>query len=134
MKIYLASSFSLIGRIKWLKEYLEHNGHEITVKWWLLDYKEALGDITNSDWYKMPDIKRIYERNMKGIDDADVLILVAPEFESKKFNGANIEVGYALAKGKKVMSFGKIERSGMYWSIEKHTTIQGIIEALSLEP
>ena len=130
LKIYLASSFSLVERVKWVCEYLEMYGHEVTVKWWEKDFKTAFGNVTDDFWYGIPGIKEIHDRNFKGIDDADVLILIAPKTEPRKFNGANIEVGYALARGKRVMAFGNIERSAMYWAVEPHTHINYIVNAL----
>ena len=118
MKIYLASSFSLREKVERLSYNLENFGHTITVKWWLKDYKEV-GSREDTVWYSDPIIKGISERNFKGIDEADALILVCHDEKTRKFNGANIEVGYAIAKGKKVYYFGKIERSAMYQPLDK---------------
>lgn len=130
MKVYLASSFDLKGDVMWLTKRLEEEGHEITVKWWRRDFKQAMGIVCDNSWYSFPEIKEILERNFEGIDNSDVLILVCPLQYSMKFNGANVEVGYALAKGKRVLSFGMIERSAMYWAIERHYVLDTLFGAL----
>lgn len=129
MKIYLASNFSLVEKVKLLADYLEDNGHEIIVKWWTTDFKKALGEMTDAEWYKKPEIKEISDRNFKGIDCADLLIIVASGIP-QKFIGANIEVGYAIAKGKPVFSFGNLERSGMYHQVLQHNGLTALMESL----
>ena len=69
----------------------------------------------------------VKERNFKGIDKADVLILVCPSDKPKKFNGANIELGYAIGKGKIVMSVGLLERSAMYHGVANFSGLDGIL-------
>ena len=112
MKFYLASSFDYKDHVKELASWLEERGHTITCRWWLIDYKEALGEIPDAEWYGRPIVRTIYQRSFKAIEDADALILVAPR--PKSFNGANIEVGIALGLRKHTICFGESERSGMY--------------------
>ena len=130
MKIYLASSFSLKDSVEEVKRHLINGGHTITVEWWHTDFKESLGILSDKNWYATDDIKHICQRNFNGIDIADAVILIAPKEGTKKFNGANIEIGYAIAKGKRVLSIGNIERSGMYQPIEKHIYIETLLASL----
>lgn len=134
MKIYLASSFSLSNAVETLSNLLEAKGHIITVKWWHKDFKKAFGTISDNEWYNLPKIKMICERNFRGIDKADILILFAPTIEAKKFNGANIEVGYAIGKGKRVLSVGKIERSAMYLPIERCGNMEELLRIITIFP
>lgn len=121
MKIYIASSFRFTDAVRTLADQLEKRGHMITCKWWLVDYKVAL-DISNDEvWFSQPIIRTIYLRSFKAIEDADLLILVAPE--ASRFNGANIEVGIALALHKPVVCLGELVRSAMYEPLIRcHTT------------
>jgi len=115
VKAYLASSFDLAYRVEEISKFLNENDIDITVRWWNRDFKEL--DLPLQVWYKHNLIKRVKERNFKGIDECDFLVLVCPEDKPKKFNGGNIEVGYAFGKGKQVFSIGKIDKSGMYFDV-----------------
>ncbi len=121
MKFYIASSFGFCDAVKSLANMLEDRGHTITCKWWLVDYKEALGIVDDEIWFSQPIIRTIYRRSLKAIEDADILILVAPE--PHRFNGANIEVGMALALHKPVICMGTLMRSAMYEPLIRCLTI-----------
>lgn len=124
-KFYLASSFSLKDKVIKLAEALKKKGHEVTHDWWNFDYKTI--NLPDYEWYKHPKVEGISEKNFDAIDRADALILVAPDKECKKFNGANIEVGYALARGMEVLSVGVLERSAMYVPLTQFDTIDELI-------
>lgn len=118
MKIYLASAFRFVPQVEHLAFLLESMGHKITCKWWVGGDTKVTGKnetLTDEEWYTQPLAKYIRDRDFKGVSDADIVILVCPERHS--FNGANVEIGYAIALGKIVMSVGPIERSAMYQSI-----------------
>jgi len=126
MKVYLASSFDLIRKVKAIAETLKEKGHTVTVEWWHRDYKKLpLADV---DWYEDIKVKAISKRNFQGIREADIFVLVAPTTTSKKFNGANIELGYALALEKPCFSVGHLQRSAMYVSVTKCDSIEEILE------
>lgn len=112
MKFYLASAFGFTEQVRKLARKLEQRGHTITCRWWIVDFKTALHIPNNEKWFSQPIIRTIYQRSFKAVEDADILILVAPE--KHKFNGANIEVGMALALHKPVICLGELERSAMY--------------------
>ena len=128
MKFYLASSFRNVESVKGLASQLEARGHIITCRWWLCDYKVALGITDDEAWFSQPIIRTIYRRSHKAIEDADMLILVAPE--ACKFNGANIEVGIALALHKPVICLGKLERSAMYEPLIRCPTMEELDKTL----
>ena len=130
MKVYLASSFDLKEKVQQTACLLELKGVEITRKWWLKDYKNAFGQILDEDWYDREEVKWVSEENFKAIDQAEAVILVCPDDSPHRFTGANIEVGYALAKGKRVLALGMLARSAMYASVEKHRTIDAVLIAL----
>ena len=126
MKVYLASSFDLIRRVEAIAKTLREKGHTVTVEWWQKDYKKL--PLADSDWYEDARVKAISKRNFQGIREADIFVLVAPTTTSKKFNGANIELGYALALEKPCFSVGHLQRSAMYVPVTKCDSIEEVLE------
>lgn len=116
IKIYLASKFSLRQKVEYLSNYLVTHGFSITCKWWNDDIKQlslkAKGNI-DDEWYRFREVIAVSERDYRGIDNADVVILVSTK-EPMSFNGANIEIGYAIAKGKKIFILGAVDRCALY--------------------
>ena len=126
MKVYLASSFDLIKKVDALAKVLREKGHKVMVEWWRKDFKKLpLADV---DWYEDARVTAISERNFQGIREADIFVLIAPTLTSKKFNGANIELGYALALGKPCYSVGRLQRSAMYVPVTKCDSIEEVLE------
>lgn len=133
MKIYLASSFRFVEDVKKLQEWLITEGsqkdqHEITCEWWHTDYKQHLKTKTINEWFSEPVIKVIYQRSLQAIRECDLLILVSPE--PTKFNGANVEVGMALALGKPVIAYGQVEKSGMYEPLVRCSNLEQLALAM----
>jgi nucleoside 2-deoxyribosyltransferase len=134
MRIYLASSFELKDKVQRISDLLEEQGIGITRKWWVRDYKAVFGQIADDEWYCNDEVRSVSRKNFEAIDQAHALILVCDDKTSRKFVGANIEVGYALAKGKRVFSIGVLERSAMYVPVERHATIDTVIKVLASPP
>lgn len=133
MKLYLASSFDLVSKVGIIADYLEQFGHVITVKWWSkdgFDLKDKKADQTSDAFYQDEVCKLIFERDRRGVFDADALIIVADEFP-KKFNGANIEYGIAVGVGKPCFSIGMLENSAMYYPVVKCGSLDELVKALS---
>lgn len=128
MKVYLASSFNLANRVEAVANQLKSLGHTITLEWWHTDLKRL--EMSDDAWYDFSVIEDVYNRNLKAINEADVVILIAPEERPKKFNGANIEIGYAIANNKPVYSVGKLERSAMYAPVEKYSSLKELMVTL----
>lgn len=118
MKVYLASSFSLKDKIVWINRYLESKGIECVDKWWTRDLKTET-ELSDREWYSQNIVKSLVKRHWHSIENCDAFVLIAPRTHSKKFNGANIELGYALACGITCFSVGLIERSAMYVDVIK---------------
>ncbi len=129
MKIYLASSFDLKEKVQQVADILEKHGHQITRKWWDKNFKEII-KIEAPEWFQHPDVVAVAKKNFSAIEAADALILVAPHDRTKKFNGANIELGYALALKKFCFSLGKLEKSAMYVPVTQVTTIEELLDHL----
>ena len=117
MRIYLASKFALKNRVDKISKCLELDGHIITCKWWYDDIKSMQlknNDDKDSAWYKHPEVTKICLRDYNGVDDCDVLILISDEEKALSFNGANVELGYAFARGKDIYILGKVDRNALY--------------------
>ena len=78
-----------------------------------------LDSLPDKEWYVSQQIKDVRDSNFEAIDDCDIFILVCHPLLAKKYNGANIELGYAIAKGKRVYYWGTLERSAMYVGVEE---------------
>ena len=130
MKIYLASSFSLIPRIEAVCKELESVGHEITVKWWeRLHLKMDLAPLSPEVFYNHPETAYAYNRDFKGIVDADILVFVADEKE-RSFNGANVELGIALALNKPCFCVGVLPNSALYYPVIFTKDIQDLVQSI----
>jgi hypothetical protein len=131
LKIYVASSFKYKKQCDALYYALTDCGHKIPDIWWNLDSKQE--DETDNYWYNKPETKAISARHFKSIRECDILLLVCPVTTPGVFNGANIEVGYALALGKPVYSFGYIGRSAMYSDVIRCYTMEALINCLNIQ-
>jgi nucleoside 2-deoxyribosyltransferase len=132
MRVYLASSFALKGRVQSISDELALRGIETTVAWWRRDAKERLAGLDDDDWYADGTVRGIFRADLAGVDSADALVLVCPEDAPCKFNGANVELGYALAKGKPLFAVGKLDRSALYASVTRCADVQDLVGKLGL--
>jgi len=113
--IYLASSFKLVDRIESVCEVLEKNGHAVPDKWWRNNrLADKHPDAGTDAYYDHPEVSEVACQHYQNIQECDVFVLVCPDNEPRKFNGANIELGYAYAHGLDVFAVGALERSAMY--------------------
>jgi hypothetical protein len=128
-KVYLASSFALIPKVIEVAESLESHGHLITVKWWGKDninlHNEKDDNLHWENFYGHPECKKIFNRDFEGIKQCHLFVLVAGD-TPQKFNGANIELGIALALGKTCCSVGKLENCVLYYPLFKFDTIKDL--------
>jgi nucleoside 2-deoxyribosyltransferase len=129
--IYIASSFSLTDRVQRVYEALESAGHEVPDVWWNEDLKQI--DLPDDKWYQHPDVEAIAERHWNSIEEADAYVLVCPEEEPKKYNGANVELGYAHANGLDCYSVGALERSAMYVPVNRVGSIGELLGELNCD-
>jgi nucleoside 2-deoxyribosyltransferase len=132
MKVYLASSFDLVPVVETVTEYLERQGHTITVKWWSrdgFDLRDKKADQTTDGFYKDPVCEMIFWRDYQGVTDSDAFVIVAGD-TPKKFNGANVEYGIAIALKKPCFSIGCLENSAMYHPLKKCKTFSELSDSL----
>lgn len=142
MKIYVASSFSLIDKVEAVVKELESVGHEITIKWWArafnipseglvhtIELKKRYANLKPQDFYARPECKWSYETDFIGVKDADILVLVVDDIP-RAYNGANIELGIALSDNKRCYSIGNLENSALYYPVIKCKSIIELLEAI----
>lgn len=142
MKLYIASSFSLIDQIKTVSAVLEAFGHEITCKWWerlyqvedkemiTTELKKKYDDLPSEIFYSKPETRKSYESDHEGIFEADVLLFLADIRIARKYTGANIEFGIALGLEIPCIIMGKVTNSVMYYPAHKITNFSELITAL----
>ncbi len=130
MNIYLASKSSETKRVKELAKALKKAGHVLTIEWWKLPLCKNVQVTTDHEWFSHSYMRSVCERDLKAIERADILILVANNAETL-FNGANVELGYALALGKVCISIGKLARCAMYARVIQFDTIQDLMNNLN---
>jgi nucleoside 2-deoxyribosyltransferase len=126
-KIYLASSFQNIPRVIAVSAELESHGNKITTKWWAQDniniHSEKDDNLNPEKFYQHPACKKIFERDLNGIKECQIFILVAGDIPAK-FNGANIELGIAFQLNKALFSIGKLENCALYHPVIKCENIK----------
>ena len=143
MKFYIASSFSLVDKVQEACDRLEQKGHEITVKWWSREYdipgegkvktitlKKRYNKLEADAFYSRPETKISYDADVKGVIDADAFLFVADE-NPRAYNGANIELGIALANDKPCFSIGNLSNSVLYLEVNRCKDIEQMLRILS---
>lgn len=127
MKVYIASSFKLVDRVRQVEHLLEQNGFTVICKWWTgLDYIPSEGRtlneksdvVSNVEFYSSPGCVTAFKRDYAAVKDADLFILVAGE-TPRAFNGANIELGVAIGDNKRCYSVGVLDNSALYYPVIK---------------
>lgn len=131
MRFYLASSFKRKDDLEEIREELEIRGHVVPDIWWHIDSKKE-GPANDREWYSTPFIQGIALRHWKAIQDSDALILVGSPSEQTTFNGALIELGYAISKGIPCFSYGIFPRSAMYCPVVNCLNIHELINVIEI--
>ena len=131
VKIYIASDFTLIPKIKKVCEVLEDAGHEVLVKWWSrLALMEKFQTFTDDEFYDETENRNAYEMDFEGVMECDVLLFVADD-EPKYYGGANVELGIALGNQKRCMSIGRLRKSAMYYPVYRAKDMTDVLCNLS---
>lgn len=134
MKVYLASAFDLVPQVRDVERALRRAGHVIAVYWWSTDGFDLADKKQDNDhpdeFYAHPLCRQIFLRNFGGVMECDALVLVAGD-EPRAFNGANIEVGIALAYGVPCFSLGRLDNSVMYYRVRQCRSIPDLVQALA---
>ncbi len=126
MRIYIASSFSLLDQVKAVAEVLEREGHLITVKWWdrkydipgergvhTVELKKRYNGLKPDEFYSKHETWFSYWSDFQGVRNADAFVFVADD-EPRKYNGAAVELGIALGDKKPCYLLGCLENSVLF--------------------
>jgi nucleoside 2-deoxyribosyltransferase len=108
---------------------IEKAGHAVPVKWW--DHTSSAHEAkalpgSDDEFYSKPSVLVTAARDFGGVATCDQFVLVSDQ-NARKFNGALVELGYALALGKPCAVIGCLERSAMFAHVRR---IEGIEELL----
>lgn len=132
MKIYIASSFSLIPKVEYACKILEDAEHEVLVKWWTrLDLKKKFAPLNPEAFYSEPECANAYERDFNGVMECDVFLFVADD-KPRAYNGANVELGIALGNSKRCLSIGRLANSALYWPVYRCKDMDEVLAVLDL--
>jgi nucleoside 2-deoxyribosyltransferase len=114
MKFYLASSFDEAALCETVFRLLKTLGHEVPDVWWNVRSKDDFANNTDAEFYGASIVQSIAARHWLTLREVDAVILISNLEKPRSFTGANVEIGFALALGKPVLSVGLLKRSAMY--------------------
>lgn len=108
MRIYIAHNFEARIELRKTVELLESLGHTVTSRWIKDDSIFERSMIVNS----------LYD--ISDIICSDVLIFFSDNYGDKPGKGKYVELGYALAKGKRIFIVGQNNNSCIFYSLCEH--------------
>lgn len=129
IKVYIGSSSNFKKECEELALNLRLAGEvEITRAWWNFYIKEEtkFKEMTDLGFYAHVEPSLVGDLDLLAIDQADIVVIYA--HDSYKMTGAEVELGYALGKGKPVYVVGQIKRSAMHARCI-HTDVDSLIAA-----
>jgi len=142
VKIYIASSFTMVDDVEALAKTLELHGHSITVKWWTREYEiegehihttelKVTNDNLDRDTFNnLNETTRSYWDDLNGVLDCDVFIFFA-ETNPRKYNGASVELGIALACFKPCFLLGELENSVLFSQLIHCDTVKELLNRIN---
>lgn len=135
-RVYLASAFSLATEVERVCRSLEGLGFVIPVKWWDSESQshkmKTDQSISDDEFYRQQAVVLAMARDFGGVGTCDTFVLVGTDVP-RSFNGANVELGYALAHHKRCILLGNFDRSAMYAGCERVKTLNELIRLIYLE-
>jgi hypothetical protein len=144
VKIYIASSFSLTEKVAQLAKVLESYGHTITVRWWdrsfdvegegqvhTQELKARYEELEPEEFYRKPGAYTAFITDFMGVKEAEALVFVAAE-QPRKYNGATVELGIALGDNKPCFSLGNLEKSVLFYPVQRCRSPQDLVECLEV--
>jgi len=130
ISVYIASNFEMKDQVQKLAKSLTYFGMRITREWWLINTREKYSSLSEDEWYKNEEVRMMHKLNFVAISHSDIFILLSDEQNIQTFIGANIELGYALAKKKVCFSVGKLQKSAMYVPVVKFKNVNELLAKL----
>ena len=128
ISVYIASNFELKDQVERLAKSLKYLGMRITREWWLVNTRNII--LPEEEWYLNDAVRIQHKLDFVAISHSDIFILLSDEQNAQTFIGANIELGYALAKKKVCFSVGKLQKSAMYVPIVKFKNVAELLTKL----
>ena len=121
MKIYVAGSSAELDRASNAMAFVRGRGHEITHDW-VADIQRERIEGGREDHELGPHEQMAFARaDLQGVTAADLLWLLVPDTTS---TGAWVELGWALARSKKIIASGKHAAGNIFCSLA-HQTFSG---------
>jgi hypothetical protein len=120
MRVYTASRFSEYERVRRFNDDLREAGHIVTHDWTRTEEFGPDGHPLNGNGSLLPlgEQARHAQEDLDAAGEADVVILLpVPDM-----GGAYVEVGYALARGKRIIVAGE-GRFLIFWSLPAVTML-----------
>jgi nucleoside 2-deoxyribosyltransferase len=130
MKIYIASSFDFTAKCREIADRLLELGHQIPDIWWNVRTKDAFADASDSAFYGDALVQSIAARHWRTIRECDLVLLVSGG-ERRSFTGACVEIGYAHALGKPIVSVGMLKRSAMFVPVLKCSSVEELLDVIA---
>lgn len=88
-KFYIASSKRFGNDCGELAQAIEDNSGVITRKWWKQYFKDKYPDMSDREFYSLPNVQTVRELDFKAIHDADIVIIVCNYPDKKAFDRLN---------------------------------------------
>jgi len=112
MKIYLAGRFSNKKKLQRERDFLEELGHEVTSRW------------LDGDSGSMVDTAQM---DLDDIDSCDAIVLWAddPKQDERPMQGALVELGYAIAKGKLLFVLNQLRNKCIFFYLPQVIEVAG---------
>lgn len=135
MRYFIASRWENMKQVQVLTENLMSHGHEVfsyvkdprnfVSKEELKNTPAALKDLEN--WKNNEELRSIYERELEGLRESDILILLLPAGES-----SHIQAGIAFGLGKKTILIGEPKQVKTHYLIfdEHYPSLESYIATL----
>lgn len=124
--VYLASTRELSDRVDEVAHQIEdRTDAEVIEYWWDSQFKK--NEERDDYFYSNQGVQKRYQNHLENIRISDALIQVYPKEGSMCLNGANVELGWALAHDVPCFSVGNIPRSTMYVEVNRMPTVDTLI-------
>lgn len=108
MKVYLCSRYSRRDQMRSVREELQRQGHVVTSRWLDTNWEEK--DRSGSSSAAPPAYRQEYAvKDLEDVAAADCLIAFTEEPGVSGRGGRHVELGFALALGKRVIVVGRRE-------------------------
>jgi nucleoside 2-deoxyribosyltransferase len=129
MKVYLAARYSRYPEMQGVAAILEGAGHTVTSRWVKGDHQCNDDQLANTPGWAL----KIAIDDVFDLTDADCLVLFTDPLRTPTRGGKQVELGMALALGKRVIIVGQPENVFQYLPrCEREADLYGLYERLGV--